>query len=107
MIVLASITIASMSTASLSTSESRAHSRFRPEPAVERERRITSNLKSTVSGRRHVNRDVLALKSLELDSTSNATRARAQRSGARARNRTGGTVMADQIFDHEKLDVYG
>ena len=43
---------------------------------------------------------------IELDSTSNVPRARAQRSGARARNRKGGAVMADQISDHEKRDVY-
>jgi hypothetical protein len=55
---------------------------------------------------RRVIANVLALSSSELDSTSNETRARAQRSGARARNRIGGTVMADQIFDHERLDVY-
>ena len=73
-----------------------------PEPTIAPESRIDRKRTSMSPGRDQVNGTVLALSSSKLDSTSNTTRAR-----ARARNRKGGAVMADQIFDHEELDVYG
>ena len=45
-----------------------------------------------------VNRDVLA--------ASRRARAQSRSDGARNRNRVGAAMMADAIFDHDRLDVY-